>query len=250
MLTVLEPGKSKMKEPGDSISSKPLLWRGQWHPTPVLLPGKSHGWRSLVGCSPWGLEESDMTERLHFHFSLSSIGEGNGNLSGRESSCQCMRGGFNPWVWDMPGEENGNPLHHNILAWGIPWTEEPWRLQSMGSQKSQTWLSRLNNNNRDPEDSTDPSTMEKHSEKWPCEPGRRGLWWLLFRLLSHVWLLQPQGLETTRLFSPWDFPNKNTGVGCHFLLWVIFLTQESTRVSYVAGGFFTTGQPGKSGSLL
>ena len=49
-----------------------------WHPTPVLLPGKSHGQRSLVGCSPWGHEESD-TERLHLHFSLSCIGEGNGN---------------------------------------------------------------------------------------------------------------------------------------------------------------------------
>ena len=46
---------------------------------PVLLPGKSHGWRSLVGCSPWGREESDTTERLHFHFSLSCIEEGNGN---------------------------------------------------------------------------------------------------------------------------------------------------------------------------
>ena len=53
--------------------------RRQWHPTPVLLPGKSHGQKSLVGCSPWGREESDMTERLHFHFSLSYIGEGNGN---------------------------------------------------------------------------------------------------------------------------------------------------------------------------
>ena len=31
-----------------------LPWRRQWHPTPVLLPGKSHGWQSLVGCSPWG----------------------------------------------------------------------------------------------------------------------------------------------------------------------------------------------------
>ena len=39
-------------------------------PTPVLLPGKSHGWGSLVGCSPWGCKESDTTERLHFHFSL------------------------------------------------------------------------------------------------------------------------------------------------------------------------------------
>ena len=53
--------------------------RRQWHPTPVLLPGKSHGRRSLVGCSPWGLEESDTTERLHFHISLSCTGEGNGN---------------------------------------------------------------------------------------------------------------------------------------------------------------------------
>ena len=56
-----------------------INWRRQWHPTPVLLPGKSHGWRSLVGCSPWGRKESDTTEQLHFHFSLSCIGEGNGN---------------------------------------------------------------------------------------------------------------------------------------------------------------------------
>ena len=55
--------------------------RRQWHPTPVLLPGKSHGRRrrSLVGCSPWVRSESDTTERLPFHFSLSRIGEGNGN---------------------------------------------------------------------------------------------------------------------------------------------------------------------------
>ena len=43
------------------------VWRRQGHPTPVLLPGKSHGWRSLVGCSPWGREESDTTEGLHEH---------------------------------------------------------------------------------------------------------------------------------------------------------------------------------------
>ena len=61
-------------------------WRRQWHPTPVLLPGKSHGWRSLVGCSPWGCYESDTTERLHFHFSLSCIGEGNGN----PLQCSCL----------------------------------------------------------------------------------------------------------------------------------------------------------------
>ena len=60
--------------------------RRQWHPTPVLLPGKSHGWRSLVGCSPWGRKESDMTERVHFHFSLSCIGGGNGN----PLQCSCL----------------------------------------------------------------------------------------------------------------------------------------------------------------
>ena len=53
--------------------------------TPVPLPGKSHGWRSLVGRSPWGHEELDTTERLHFHFPLSCIGEGNGNP--RQCSC-------------------------------------------------------------------------------------------------------------------------------------------------------------------
>ena len=44
------------------------FWRRQWHPTPVLLPGKSHGWRSLEGCGPWGRWGSDTTEQLHFHF--------------------------------------------------------------------------------------------------------------------------------------------------------------------------------------
>ena len=56
-----------------------IPWRRKWQPTPVLLPGKSHGRRSLVGYSPWGPKESDRTERLHFHFSLSCIEEGNGN---------------------------------------------------------------------------------------------------------------------------------------------------------------------------
>ena len=56
-----------------------MHWRRKWQPTPVLLPGKSHGQRSLVGYSPWGHWGSDTTERLYFHFSLSCIGEGNGN---------------------------------------------------------------------------------------------------------------------------------------------------------------------------
>ena len=71
------------------------LARRQWHPTPVPLPGKSHGQRSLVGCSPGGLEELDTTERLHFHFSLSCIGEGNGNLL----QCSCLENPRDGGAW-------------------------------------------------------------------------------------------------------------------------------------------------------
>ena len=69
------------------------LWRRQWHPTPVLLPGKSHGRRSLVGCSPWGCWGSDTTS-----LSLSRIGEGNGN----PLQCSCLE---NP----RDGEPGGLP---------------------------------------------------------------------------------------------------------------------------------------------
>ena len=81
-----------------------IPWSRKWHPTPVLLPGKSHGWRSLVGCSPWGRQESGTTERLHFDFSLSCIGEG-----------------------------NGNPLQYSCLE--NPRNGEPSGLLSMGSHK-------------------------------------------------------------------------------------------------------------------
>ena len=74
-----------------------VLWkqRRQGHPTPVLSPGKSPGRRSLVGCDPWGREESDTTERLHFHFSLSHIGEGNGN----PLQCSCLENPRDGGTW-------------------------------------------------------------------------------------------------------------------------------------------------------
>ena len=75
--------------------TKDQFWRRQLHPTPVLLPGKSHEWRSLVGSSPWGCEESDKTERLHFHFSLSCIGEGNGN----PLQCSCLENPRDRGAW-------------------------------------------------------------------------------------------------------------------------------------------------------
>ena len=64
-------------------------------PHSSTLAGKSHGQRSLVGCSPWGLKESDTTERLHFDFSLSSIREGNGN----PLQCSCLENPRDKGAW-------------------------------------------------------------------------------------------------------------------------------------------------------
>ena len=72
-----------------------MRWRRKWQPTPVFLPGKPHGWRSLVGCSPWSRKESDTTERLHFHFSVSCIGEGNGN----PLQCSCLENPRDGRAW-------------------------------------------------------------------------------------------------------------------------------------------------------
>ena len=78
--------------------------RRQWQPTPVLLPGKSHGRRSLVGCSPWGREELDTTEWLHFQFSLSTF------LDWRRKS--------QPTPVFLPGESQGWGSLEGCRLWG------------------------------------------------------------------------------------------------------------------------------------
>ena len=82
----------------------------------VLLPGKSHGQRSLVGCSPWGRKESDTSAWLHSHFSLSCIGEGNGY----PVQCSCL--------------EN-------------PRDEGAWWAAIYGVAQSRTWLKQLSSSN-------------------------------------------------------------------------------------------------------
>ena len=72
-----------------------MHWRRKWQPTPVFLPGESHGPGSLVGCSPWGRKELDTTEQLHFHFSLSCIGEGNSN----PLQCSCVENPRDGEAW-------------------------------------------------------------------------------------------------------------------------------------------------------
>ena len=81
-----------------------IVLRRRWHPTLVLLPGKSHGWRSLVGCSPWGREELDTTKRLTFTFHFHAL-------------------------------EKEMATHSSVLAWIIPGTGEPCGLPSMGSHR-------------------------------------------------------------------------------------------------------------------
>ena len=110
-LTILGPGKLTLSlswfcylnhwKWGQNLNKflSVLIWyhiqRRQWHPTPVLLPGKSHGWRSLVGYSPWSHEDSDTTEWLYFHFSLSCIGERNGN----PLQCSCLENPRDKGAW-------------------------------------------------------------------------------------------------------------------------------------------------------
>ena len=78
--------------------------RRRWQPTSVLLPGKSHGRKSLVGCSPWGREESDTTERLHFHFSLFTF--------------MHWRRKWQPTPVFLPGESQGQGSLVGCRLWG------------------------------------------------------------------------------------------------------------------------------------
>ena len=136
----------------ESLQAEIMILQRQWHPTPVLLPGKSHGRRSLVGCSPWGCWGSNMTERLHFHFSLSCVGEGNGTPLQYSCLENPIDGG--PWWAAVHGVaksraglsdftftfhfhtlEKEMATHSSVLAWRIPGTGEPGGLLSMGSHR-------------------------------------------------------------------------------------------------------------------
>ena len=116
----LLPDHALKMAPSQFLLSKLLLffshWRRKWQPTPVLLPGKSHGWRSLVGCRLWGHTESETTEQLHFHFSLSCIGEGNGNpLSPLlcHYFCYSLK-----WVYDNEMLTTGDTLNYSYGGLG------------------------------------------------------------------------------------------------------------------------------------
>ena len=91
-----------------------ITWRRKWQSTPVLLPGKSHGQRSLVGYSPWGRKESDMTERLYFTFPCDS--------AGKESTCNVGDLGSIPGLGRSPAEGKGYALQYSGLENSMDWT--------------------------------------------------------------------------------------------------------------------------------
>ena len=70
LLNQLVKNRLQCRRPGFSPWVWKIPWRMEWLATPVPLPGKSHGQRSLVGYSPWSRKESDTIERLHFHFHI------------------------------------------------------------------------------------------------------------------------------------------------------------------------------------
>jgi len=106
----------------------------------VLLPGKSHGQRSLVGCSPWGCEESDTTERLHFHFSLSCIGEGNGN----PLQCSCLENPRDRGAWWA-------------AVYGV--AQSRTRLKQLSSSSSNTSTNPNTNSNTNPNPNPNPNII-------------------------------------------------------------------------------------------
>ena len=97
------------------------FWRRKWKPTPVLLPGKSHGWRSLVGYSPWGRKESDATERLHFtslHF-MRDLGTFQVVLVVKNlptNAGYARDEGSVSGLGRSPGGGNGNPFQYSCLG--------------------------------------------------------------------------------------------------------------------------------------
>ena len=117
------------------VGKKP--WRRKCQPTPVFLPGKSLGQRSLVGYSPWGHKRAghDLTKHQQQLFLFNSFP---GPASGKEPTCQCTRCKREMQVWSLGWEdplEEGTATHSSILAWDVPRTKEPGWQQFTGSKR-------------------------------------------------------------------------------------------------------------------
>ena len=94
-----------------------IPWRKKWQSTPGLLPGKSHGQRSLIDYSPWGRKDSDMNEWLHFTSHADNSFPGTDPLSTFFSGAvvKNLPGNAIPGSWRSPGVGNDNPPQYSCL---------------------------------------------------------------------------------------------------------------------------------------
>ena len=179
--------------------------RRQWHPTPVLLPGKSHGWRSLVGCSLWGHSESDMTDWLHFHSSLSCIGEGNGN----PLQCSCLENPRDGGAWWA-------------AIYGV--AQSRTRLKRLSSSSERFWPSSRPHSKVWPFQGTNASLWSQSSDFFLLIPSAFKIWLKMARHLSFLWsdswilICHPVLFASLSLFSlesltcPWPDANSSTQI--------------------------------------
>ena len=169
------------------------------------MPGKSHGRRSLVGCSPWGLEELDMIERLHFHFSLSCIGEGNGN----PFQCSCLENTRDGGAWwaAVYGVAQSQTRLKRFSS-----SSSSWHCLGWGGVGGCSWSLPVLSHRGRAEYGQAVGAGVCLSRDPPC----------LILHLSPVHLPIPSWLPhpspQSFCLHPWDFLGKSTGVACHCLL--------------------------------
>ena len=113
---------------------KSLVRRKKWQPTPIFLPGKSYGQRSLTGYRPWDGKESDTTERLTQTHTQSLVGFPGGAVVKNPPT----NAGDVDLIPGSGRSQEEMAARSNVLACEIPFTAEPGGLQSMESQKSWT----------------------------------------------------------------------------------------------------------------
>ena len=162
-----------------------IPWRRKWQPTPVLLPRTFHGLRSLVGYSPWGRRESDMTEQLRF-LVTQPLPILNVLLVGLTITLS---------------REHINLKDQYLMVFNVKF------LLLLLSHFSRVRLCATRDGS--PPGSPVPGILQARTLEWVAISfSNAWKWKVKVKSLSCVWLWATHGLQPTRLFRPWDFPRR------------------------------------------
>ena len=206
---------------GDEMQVKSLVrkicWRRKWQPTPVLLLGKSHQQRNLAGYSPWGARvRYDLVTKPppppKPHWLLGNVIK------------TTMRYYYTLTEWlkqklvTRPNAgEDTEKLDHVILL--VIMKKSAATLVQFAAKLLQSCPTLCDPIDGSPPGSPVPGILQARTLEWVAISFSSAWnWKVKVKSLSRVWLSWPHGLQPTRLFCPWDFPGKSTGVGCHCLL--------------------------------